>query len=129
MLSAFLIDDDPDDQDFFCLAMKGARPDANCLFADDCRCAMEKLRDSHFTPNVIFIDINMPRVSGFDCLRTLRRIPRLRLVPAYMYSTAADHHIVEQCLQLGANGFLKKQFSVAEAKRDFEQIIAKLELL
>lgn len=128
MLSAFLIDDDPDDQDFFCLAMKRARADASCSFADDCPRAMERLRDSDFTPNLIFIDINMPRMNGVECLRALRRIPRLQLVPAYMYSTATDHRIVDHCLKLGANGFLKKQFSIAEAKKDFEHIIAKLDL-
>jgi CheY-like chemotaxis protein len=128
MLTIFLIDDDPDDQEFFCLAMKKAKPDSNCTFADDCPRAMEKLRDSSLTPQLIFIDINMPRMNGVDCLREIRRIPRLREVPAYMYSTFADTRTVELCRELGANGFLRKQFSIAEAKRDFERIIAKLNL-
>jgi CheY-like chemotaxis protein len=128
MLTTFLIDDDPDDRDFFYLAMKKVRPDSSCTFADDCPRAMEKLRDSAFTPQLIFIDINMTRMNGIDCLRELRRIPRLRDIPAYMYSTFADIRTVELCLQLGANGFLKKQYSIADAKRDFEHIIAKFNL-
>lgn len=129
MLTTFLIDDDPDDQDFFSLAMKRAKPDADCAFADDCLCALERLKDRSFTPQLIFIDINMPRMNGVECLRELRQIPRLMQIPAYMYSTFADDRTVELCLQLGASGFLKKQFSIAEAKKDFESIIAKFNLL
>jgi CheY-like chemotaxis protein len=126
MLTALLIDDDPDDREFFYLAMKRAQPDASCAFADCCPVAMDQLKDCSFNPHLIFIDINMPRMNGIECLRELRQISRLRYVPAYMYSTSADDRIVELCLQLGANGFLKKQISIAEAKRDFEHLIARL---
>ena len=129
MPTTFLIDDDPDDQDFFSLAMKKVSSDMDCAFADDCPCAMEKLKDSTFTPQLIFIDINMPKMNGVECLREIRQISRLRHVPAYMYSTSVDNRIAEQCRQLGANGYLKKQISIAEAKRDFEHLIAELKLL
>ena len=128
MFMIFLIDDDPDDQDFFSLAMRRAKPGVHCAFAEDCPCAMEKFRDSAFNPQVIFIDINMPRMNGVDCLKALRRIPRLQSVPAYMYSTSADDQMMELCLRLGASGFLKKQVTIAEAEKDFGHIFAKLNL-
>ncbi|HEV2483577.1 MAG TPA: response regulator [Puia sp.] len=122
----FLIDDDPDDQDFFLLAMQRAKPGVHCAFAEDCSCAMDRLRDSAFNPQLIFIDINMPRMNGVDCLKEVRRIPRLRSVPAYMYSTSADDRMMELCLRLGASGFLKKHVTIAEAEKDFEHILATL---
>lgn len=128
MLKTFLIDDDLDDQEFFCMAMKRVMPDVECTFADDCGKAIERLKDASFTPQLIFIDINMPRMNGIECLRELRQMARLRHIPAFMYSTSTDGRVVDQCLQLGANGVLKKQFSVAEAKKDFERIITQCNL-
>jgi CheY-like chemotaxis protein len=128
MPTTFLIDDDPDDQEFFCMAMKKANPTVDCAVASDCPRAIEQLKDPSFTPQLIFIDINMPRMDGVECLRNLREIPRLQQVPTYMYSTAADKRVVDLCLQLGADGFLQKQVSIADAKKDFEQILSKLDL-
>src|SRR5215472_11773008 len=99
-LLAFLIDDDIDDQEIFSMAIKDAHPLARCVFADDGVHALEKFKiDNTFIPHVIFIDINMPRMNGIQCLSEIKKLSRLQHIPAYMYSTSAERSIVEECLK------------------------------
>jgi len=72
----FLIDDDIDDQEVFEMALKEVQPLAQCVFAADGILALEKIKtDASFLPHTIFIDINMPRMNGAQCLREIKRSP------------------------------------------------------
>ena len=70
----------------------------------------EKYRDrSHFPfPSVLFMDIKMPRVSGFDVLQWLRDHPGCRIIPIIMFSGSALVEDVERAYQLGANAYIVK---------------------
>jgi CheY-like chemotaxis protein len=110
-LLIFMIDDDADDQEVFSMTIGKIAPLATCEFADDGVHAMEKLRyeDPPFLPDLIFIDINMPRMNGFECLAEIKRLQHLSGVPTYMYSTSDDSLIVAESLTAGAVGFVKKE--------------------
>jgi len=71
--------------------------------------ALEKLQTMP-PPAAILLDIEMPRLDGFDLLRTLRQDPRLRAVPVVMITsrTAARHR--DHAMQLGANAYLGKPY-------------------
>ena len=106
MLIAFIIDDDLDDQEIFLLVIRQISDNVECIFANDGMQALNKLQtDTSFTPGLIFIDINMPRANGIQCLAEIKKIKRLQHVPVYMYSTSAEKAIVEQCKNYGATGF------------------------
>lgn len=123
----FLIDDDTDDQEVFSLAMEEAYPAVKCIFANDGVHALEKFTvDNSFVPDLIFIDINMPRMNGVQCLAEIRKLSRLNHVPAYMYSTSAEPGIVAECMKLGAAGFIKKEISVDELQKKFLQILSQV---
>jgi CheY-like chemotaxis protein len=107
-LLAFLIEDDLDDQKFFQIALSRLEKYVRFAIADSGAQALEKLRDTTFTPNFIFIDINMPIMNGVKCLREIRKIGRLNLIPIYMYSISADPTITDSCILLGATGSIKK---------------------
>jgi CheY-like chemotaxis protein len=120
------IDDDLDDQEFFDLVVKKMHLDATCIYANDGLYALEKLNSLQFAPHIIFIDINMPRMNGINFLCELKKMPKYKDVPAYMYSTYADNDTIDNCKKLGAAGFIKKHTSITEAKKEFEQIITNL---
>jgi CheY-like chemotaxis protein len=123
----FLIDDDTDDQEVFSLAMEEAFPSVKCVFANDGIYALEKFdADNTFIPDLIFIDINMPRMNGIQCLAEIKKLSRLNKVPAYMYSTSAEPQIVAECLELGAAGFIKKEVSVDELQKKISQILSQV---
>ena len=65
-------------------------------------------------PGLIILDLMMPRITGFDVLRTLRADPRTRLVAIVVFSALPDPEFVEQALSLGANDYwVKGTFDLA----------------
>jgi CheY-like chemotaxis protein len=114
ILNCFLIDDDPDDQEIFCMALGDMGKEINCIYASDGVDALKRLNDPSFTPDYIFIDMNMPRMNGSQCLQEIKKIGRLKDVPVYMYSTSADPEAVAATKQMGAAGFIVKPTSVSE---------------
>lgn len=114
MLNCFLIDDDPDDKEIFCMALEDMGEEIRCIYASDGVDALKKLKEEIFMPDYIFIDMNMPRMNGNQCLREIRKIGRLKDVPVYMYSTSADPEAVAETKELGAAGFIVKPTSVTE---------------
>jgi iron complex outermembrane recepter protein len=111
--TVFLIDDDTDDQEIFSLALERTGKVADCIFANDGLEALELIRsDNSLIPDFIFIDLNMPRMNGQQCLSEIKKIDRLKDVPVYMYSTASDPHSIEENKKLGATDFIVKPSDV-----------------
>lgn len=109
MCNVFLIDDDFDDQEFFSLALKKMDEKNECVFAKDGVMALDMIRKNEdFQPDYIFIDYNMPRMNGLECLIEIRKIDRFDHTPIYMYSTTDNPSTMEESKRLGATGFIVK---------------------
>jgi CheY-like chemotaxis protein len=86
-VTCFLVDDDVDDLEIFTLAVEDLRINVNCVTAADGIDALEKLRnDEAFVPDFIFLDLNMPRMNGKQCLLEIKKIERLSSTPVIIYS-------------------------------------------
>ena len=108
-MQIFLVDDDYDDQEIFLMALHQVDVPATCSFASNGIEALEKLAENRaYVPDYIFIDINMPKMNGIECLREIKKLDHLKKSQILMYSTSADTSIIQQCLQLGADDFLVK---------------------
>lgn len=111
-----LADDDIDDQEFFLEALREIDQNINCVVANDGLQALEMItKDATFVPDFIFLDQNMPRMSGLQCLRELRKIDRLADAKIVMYSTSV--HVqkdYEEAQSLGVHKFFKKTPSFRE---------------
>jgi CheY-like chemotaxis protein len=59
-------------------------------------------------PELILLDINMPRLSGFDVLAWLRKQPRLLMIPAVVVSSSEQQSDINKAYQLGANAYIVK---------------------
>ena len=113
MRKIFLIDDDFDDQDFFSIAVKKLNELNECVFAADGEYGLEMIHeDENFNPDYIFIDYNMPRMTGLECLEKIRRIERFRDTMVYMYSTTDNKSTMEDAKRMGATGFIVKPSSL-----------------
>src|SRR5512140_1004186 len=64
------------------------------------------------TPDVIFLDINMPGVSGFEILKFVGREPRLENVPVFICTSDDQPQTQQQAMASGASGFLLKPITV-----------------
>ncbi len=112
-IQCFLIDDDVDDQEIFYLALKEVNSSVHCVYASDATKALDKLKnDLDFLPQCIFVDMNMPRIDGKQCLLNIKEIDRLKDVPIFMYSTYADAKTIAEVKQLGATDFIVKPTSI-----------------
>jgi CheY-like chemotaxis protein len=125
----FLIDDDLDDQEIFSLALQQVNPFMECIYANDGIYGLKKLKEEpYLKPGFIFIDINMPRMNGIECLKEIKKIGRLRDIPVYMYSTAADMAIINECKKLGATDFIKKSPAMSDLENTLSAILSNQKL-
>jgi DNA-binding NtrC family response regulator len=109
--SCFLIDDDDDDRDIFALALENAHGISRCIMAKNGVDAVKIINETDFVPEYIFIDLNMPLMSGKECLLALKK-SRLAAVPIIVYTTSSNCTDVEETKKMGATHYLVKPTSV-----------------
>ena len=109
--SCFLIDDDDDDRDIFALALENAHGISRCIMAKNGVDAVKIINETDFVPTYIFIDLNMPLMSGKECLLALKK-SRLAAVPIIVYTTSSNCKDVEETKKMGATHYLVKPTSV-----------------
>jgi CheY-like chemotaxis protein len=61
---------------------------------------------------LVLLDINMPRISGFEALRGIREHPQFKDVPVVMFSASDDEADIAEAASLGANGYIVKPFTM-----------------
>jgi len=84
--------------------------------------ALEKLEE--FTPDVMLLDIEMPRMDGFTLVRELRRDPKMQNLPIIMItSRTADKHR-DYAMQLGVNTYLGKPYQEDELLQKIADFVA-----
>src|SRR5690349_24094407 len=112
-LTCFLIDDDEDDREIFSLALNDVSAEVRCVLAFDGMDALEKLRRSESLPDFIFLDLNMPRMDGKECISGLKKESRLFKLPVVIYSTSSHSRDQSDATRLGAAHFFTKPPSIA----------------
>lgn len=104
-----MVDDDLDDTGLFCEALYEIDPHIICHVDHNARQALDKLwRNEYSEPDIIFIDVNMPGMNGWQCLEELKKDLRFREIPVIMYSTSSYAGDAERALELGALCFITK---------------------
>jgi CheY-like chemotaxis protein len=110
----FLIDDDEDDYEIFKMALNDIDPAIRLHYAYNGFDALKKLNgEHHLVPDFIFIDWNMPKMNGRQCLEEIKKNERLRHIPVYIYSTSSDPKAIEETRRLGASDFIVKPSSIS----------------
>jgi len=103
-----IIDDDEDDRFAFTSALKEMLSSTECMEAESGDKALVQLRESEILPDFIFLDINMPRMNGYDCLKELKGDKKLQNIPVIMYSTSFNEKSINEFRTLGASSYLNK---------------------
>ena len=121
--SILLVDDDQDDQLLFREALLEANAAIKYLCASNGNDALEKLNlGSIPVPDLIFMDVNMPKMNGIDCLKELQKSDKFKNIPVIMYSTSCSPDYQKQCFALGAVDYMEKP-------NDFLQLCAKIKAI
>lgn len=82
------IDDDADDREMFCDAIKAVDPTISCVQMDSGRKGLEFIGSAEILPDYVFVDINMPKMDGFECVEKIRSMPGTKKIQVVMYSTS-----------------------------------------
>jgi CheY-like chemotaxis protein len=101
-----LADDDLDDAEMFALVLGDINPSIKVIHVKDGLSVFEVLKTS--APDLIFLDINMPQMNGWQCLSRLKSEPVSNHIPVVIYSTSSHPKDRQTALDLGAAAFLTK---------------------
>jgi two-component system chemotaxis response regulator CheY len=77
---------------------------------------------NEFVPDIVFLDLNMPGVSGFDVLMFIKREPRLEQVPVVVVSSDDQPESIERANEAGASGYIIKPLSLDELEQTLKSI-------
>src|SRR5258706_14849166 len=110
-----IVDDDPDDIELFKEALSEVEPEVVCISKRDGKEALDFLAAEILSlPDVIFLDLNMPRLNGKQCLAEIKNVERLSSIPVIIYSTTRQKEDEDILKQLGANFFMIKPSTFGE---------------
>ena len=112
-----LADDDADDTELFCEALEEIDPSIICHCATDGKKVLEILQNETLKkPHVIFLDINMPGMNGWECLKLLKDSVTFKHIPVLIYSTSNHPKEADHALDMGALCFFTKPTYFHELK-------------
>ena len=115
----FLIaDDDTDDSGMFCEALYHVAPKKmQCLRVENGQELFEFLsHEGRSMPDLIFLDINMPIMNGWQCLKKLKDDSSWKQIPTIMYSTSSSRRDIDLAYELGAMLFVTKPEDIDELR-------------
>ena len=120
-----IVDDDTDDIEFFCDALKEIDEDYFCVYAYNADYAWNYLMKPENKPAYIFLDLNLPRVSGKEFLMQIRKEARFNDVPVIMYSASTMQKEIDELYELGASYYLEKPTSFKALKEALHMVLSK----
>lgn len=126
-LSILLADDDKDDRFFFSMALESLTVPTQLAIVMDGEKLMVYLdENSYQLPDVLFLDLNMPRKNGFECLNEIKLNNSLNKLPVIIYSTSFEQDVVNQLYKNGAHYFIRKPAEFSQLKKLIQQTITLL---
>lgn len=123
-LNILLADDDIDDCAFFINAVENFPISTYCTAVHDGEQLMKQLTNrSNELPNVIFLDLNMPRKNGFECLEEIKLNKKLKQIPVIILSTSFEQGVVNVLYEKGAQHFIRKPSDILQIQKIIKQAL------
>jgi two-component system, response regulator len=119
VLNILITEDDPDDQLLLQEAFNQAKLTNRVTIANDGVELMEILKPQHddgsrHRPDLVLLDLNMPRMDGREALAAIKADPELRSIPVVVLTTSADEGDILKCYGLGANSYICKPVTFSD---------------
>ncbi|MEM7186200.1 MAG: response regulator [Bacteroidota bacterium] len=74
-------------------------------------------------PNLILLDLNMPKMSGFEFLQILKNDQYLHHIPVVILTTSRNREDVIRCYQIGIAGYIMKPLKYADYKQTIQKVV------
>lgn len=122
-LNIFLADDDIDDCQFFESTLAQVCQEAKLSIVHEGKALLELLSSKSFLPDLIVLDLNMPVMDGYDCMKNIKCNEDYKNIPVVILTTSSYQADIERLALMGANLFLTKPQSYNELKGIVQQIM------
>ncbi len=117
-LDILLADDDTDDCLFFKDALSEMPIYTRLTAVHDGEQLMQLLnRETDKLPQLVFLDLNMPRKNGFECLVEIKQNKKLSAMPVVIFSTSYEQEVVNLLYNNGAQYFIRKPSEFRQFKK------------
>ncbi len=121
-LNILLVEDDMIELMKFNRVVGGLDVKHNIIEANNGEEALNKLEDKANLPDVIFLDLNMPKVNGIEFLKILKNDDVLKYIPAVILTTSSNERDLVECYKIGIAGYIMKPLK-------YEDYVTKIESL
>lgn len=119
-----LIDDDVDDQLIFTDMINEITTGVECIIAGNGVVGLRLLKSGAPIPSLIFLDLNMPLMNGFDCLKHIKEDEKLRNIPVIIFTTSDNPADKKRTREQGAEMFLTKTPDFKKLKSKLSEILS-----
>ncbi len=128
--SILLVEDNPDDVELTMRALAKSHVANSVDLAVDGVEALEYLsctgkfaaRDPCILPQVILLDLKMPRMDGLEVLRRIRSDEKIRLLPVVILTTSSEERDKVESYKLGANSYIRKPVDFVQFAESVRQL-------
>lgn len=119
-----LADDDEDDRLFFTDAFDELKINTKVSTFNDGVELMDYLNhQDSILPNVLFLDLNMPKKNGVECLLEIKKNEKLNDIAIAIYSTSSSEEHIEETFINGANIYIKKPNDFEDLKKILSEVV------
>jgi CheY-like chemotaxis protein len=120
-----LADDDADDCMIFQEALLEVSKHSRLETAKDGFHLMQILEATvPLKPDLIFLDLNMPRKNGFECLGEIRHTEKFKDIPIVIFSTSDGSEAVKMTYEMGASIYVQKPYSFKSLTRAILKVLS-----
>ncbi len=123
IITFLLVDDDKDDTSLFEEMLQQINSAVRFRWAKDGQEALDQLRTGDSFPDLIFLDLNMPRMDGKEFLARVKADEKIRDIPVVIYTTSSQSRDVEETMQSGAACYIAKPSNIKELKAILSSIV------
>lgn len=117
-----LVEDNPHDEELTLLALKKYHIRNEVVVVRDGAEALDFLfargkfagRDPSLEPQLVLLDLRLPKIDGFEVLRRVRSDPTTKHIPVVVLTSSHEERDAIESYNLGANGFARKPLDMAE---------------
>jgi CheY-like chemotaxis protein len=85
--------------------------------------ALEFLKTKNNAPDIIILDLNMPKLNGLEFLAILKKDPTLKYLPAIILTTSCNSVDIKQCYKIGIAGYIIKPLKYEDYLHKIQKLL------